>query len=228
MRRLREGLIERALAAFAPAAVEAHLFGSVARGEDDALSDVDIWFTFEDGNIEKAVAGRMEAYARLGEIILLHEMQNNFPLGGIQTAIIYKIEGELVRVDFYLCPLSSARVLPGSKVLFAEREVPVGEIVPETKRTPRDLSDRITFFISMCFNGVKKAARGDVGFAAFLAGEFAKHQGELPALAAVRMDASFGALRSALAELELVSDATQRRAVGEVRAFAAKIEVGAS
>jgi len=119
---------------FKDEALEIHTFGSTARGTNDALSDIDIWVTFEDDKIQKAIEDRMAAYSKFGEIVLSHELQNNFPLDGIQTAIIYKIEGELVRVDFYLCPFSSARVFPGSKTLFEKRKVETGDMIPRPKK----------------------------------------------------------------------------------------------
>ncbi|MFZ2763746.1 MAG: nucleotidyltransferase domain-containing protein [Minisyncoccia bacterium] len=209
---------------FRDKAIEAHLFGSMARGTNDALSDIDIWLTFEDEEIDQVLVDRFATYEQFGEIILWHEMQNNFPLDGIQTAIIYKINDGLVRVDFYLCPFSSSRVLPDSKILFERKKVEVGSIIPETKRTPRDLSDRITFFISMCFNGIKYVVRNDPKFVNFLIGEFKKYQKELPQLASIPNESSFGTLRMALEVLDTVSNQEQKKAISEINQFMTKVE----
>lgn len=205
-------------------AIEAHIFGSMARGTNDALSDIDIWITFENEQIQKAIEYRMASYAKLGEIILLHEMQNNFPLDGIQTAIIYKIDGELVRVDYYLCPLSSSRVLPCSKILFEKKKVEIGDIVPETKRTPRDFSDRINFFISMCFNSIKKVVRGDSKFIDFLASEFQKYEKEIPEFTKLPKESSFETIRKSLAILDTVSNSEQKMAIAEINKFLTRVE----
>lgn len=172
MKSICERTIHNIVDFFKDDAIEAHVFGSIARGTNDALSDIDVWITFEDDKIQKVIEDRTSSYAKFGEIILLHELQNNFPLNGIQTAIIYKIDGELIRVDFYLCPFSSSRVLPDSKILFERKPIEVGSIIPETKMTPRDIYGRVTFFISMCFNGIKKVARKDVAFIELLLNEF--------------------------------------------------------
>ncbi len=205
-------------------AVGAYVFGSIARGENDALSDIDIWITFEDSKIQEAIAHRMTYYSQFGEIVLLHEMQNNFPLDGIQTAIIYKIDEELMRVDFYLCPFSSSRTLPNSKILFEKKVIDHGQIIPETKRTPRDISDRITFFISMAFNCIKKVVRKDQKFVDFIFGEIAKYEKEIPELSKVPKEASFEMIRELLVALGTVSNQDQKKAIEEISRFLAKVD----
>lgn len=209
---------------FKDEAIEAHVFGSIARGTNDALSDIDIWITFEDDEIQKAIEDRTSSYAKFGEIILLHELQNNFPLNGIQTAIIYKIDDELIRVDYYLCPFSSSRVLPDSKILFEKKTIEVGNIIPETKITPRDISDRITFFISMCFNGIKKVVRKDVAFIELLLNEFKKYEKEIPELSTIRKECSFDMIKKSLAILDTISNPEQKLAINEISRFLIKVE----
>lgn len=205
-------------------AIEAHVFGSIARGTNDAFSDIDIWITYEDNKIKKIIEERLRFYEKFGQIVLLHEMQNNFPLNGIQTAIIYKIEGELIRVDFYLCPLSSSRIMPNSKILFEHQKVERGEIIYETKRTPRDLSDRITFLISICFNSIKKVVRGDSIFVDFLTSEFNKYEKEIPELATIPREPTFNMIRKALTVLNIVSNSEQKIAIIEINSFLSKVE----
>ncbi len=209
---------------FKDTAIEAHTFGSMARGTHDALSDINIWFTFEDEKMAQVLENRFDTYAKVGEIVLWHEMQNNFPLDGVQTAIIYKIEGELIRVDYYFCPFTNSRILPDSKIIFEKKTVPVGAIIPETKRTPRDLSDRITFFLCMCFNGIKKVVRRDESFIPFLTIEFQKSEKDIPALATVPKESHFNTIRAALDVLDMVSNQEQKNAIHEISAFLTKVE----
>ena len=209
---------------FRDEAVEIHVFGSTARGTNDAFSDIDIWITFDDDKIQKAVEDRMASYLKFGEIVLMHELQNNCPLNGIQTAIIYKIDGELVRVDFYLCPFSSSRVFPGSKVLFEKRKVESGNMIPETKRTKRDLSDRITFMISMCFNGIKKVARGDTSYVDFITREFQKYEKDIPRAFNLPKELSFDIVRKALEILNNISNQEQKNAIIEINKFLTRVQ----
>jgi len=224
MKNIQEKLVNDIVGLFKDEAVEAHLFGSMARGTNDALSDIDIWFTFEDSDIERILENRFEKYSQIGEIVLSNEMQNSFPLDGVQTAVLYKIDDELIRVDYYLCPLSSSRVLPDSKILFEKKKVEVGEIIPETKRTPRDLSDRVSFFISMCFVGIKKVVRKDEVFIDFLIEEFKKYEKEIPDLADIPKEMSFDTLKKALAILDTVSNPEQKNAIVEINKFLTKVE----
>ena len=225
MKGIRSKVLNDIVLLFKDHALEAHIFGSIARGADDALSDIDIWITFDDEKIKKIIEERMSSYATFGEIILLHEMQNNFPLDGIQTAIIYKIDGELIRVDFYLCPFSSSRMVPDSEVLFEKKKIEIGTIISETKRTSRDLSDRITFFLSMCFNGIKKIMRGDKTFTDFLISEFQKYEKEIPELSDIPKEPTFDTLRKTLMVLNTVSNPEQQVAVSEINKFMKKVEL---
>jgi predicted nucleotidyltransferase len=224
MRSICEKKVEDIAAFFKDEAIEAHIFGSIAQGTNDALSDIDIWITFKDEKIQRAIEGRMDAYEGFGQIVLLHEMQNNFPMNGIQTAIIYKIDGELIRVDFYLCPLSSSRVVSDSKILFEKTKVKTGNIIPEIKRVPRDLSDRITFLISMCFNGIKKVVRKDATFIDFIISEFQKYEKEIPELSCVPKELSFEMIRKSLIILGAVSNSQQKAAVTEISTFLTRVE----
>lgn len=44
----REEILKKLGNLFIDSAIEAHVFGSVARGDADFYSDIDIWFTFKD------------------------------------------------------------------------------------------------------------------------------------------------------------------------------------
>ncbi len=223
MRKIQARLVEDISRSFSAKAVEAHVFGSIAKGTNDSLSDVDIWITFKDEEIEDVLKNRFSTYSLVGEVVLSHELQNNFPLGGIQTAIIYKVEGDLVRVDYYLCPLSTSRIFPDSMILFKKADVPIGNIIPETKRTARGKEDRITFFISMCFVAIKKIARGEQAFIDFLLEEFKKYQTDFPKLVMPR-DLNFVIIKKTLKILEEYSDETQKKAIYEINRFMTKVD----
>lgn len=224
MKGICEKMVEDITAFFKDKAVEAHLTGSMGKGTNDALSDVDIWITFADDKAEQAIADRMAAYEQFGHIVQLHEMSQNAPLNGVQTGILYKIDGEIVRVDFCLCPLSSARVAPGSKVLFENEKVEVGDMIYDTKRIPKGLSHRITFFISLCFVGIKKVVRGDNNFIDFLNSEFKKYEKEFPELAAVSGEVGFDMLKKSLSVLDSLSNPEQKTAISEIGEFLTKVE----
>ncbi len=231
MKGLCEKIANDIIEVFKDDAVEAHLLGSIARGTNDALSDIDIWFTFEDSDISRVLEERFDRYKTIGEIVLLGEMQHSFPLDGIHTGVLYKIDGELIRVDYYLCPFSSSRVMPDAKILFETKKVESGEMIPETKRIQKDpaekMSGRITFLISMCFIGIKKIVRGDEAFIPFLTGEFQKSENDIPVLKGLPTESNFDTLRKALEALGTVSNSEQKNAIVEIRQFLDRVEANA-
>ncbi len=224
MKTIREELLKNISDHFNDTAIEAHIFGSLAQGTDDALSDIDIWITFEDTDIEKAIKNRKEAYSKFGSIILLHEGQNNFPLNGIQSSVIYEIDNELITVDYYLCPFSSSRVIQGSKILFEKKPIQIGEIIPETKRTTRDISDRVTFLIGMCFIAIKKTVRGNKEFIDFLVVEFKKNEKDFPSFSTIPKEYNFETMRKMLITLNKVSNDEQGFAIEKIKLFLSRVE----
>lgn len=205
-------------------AVECHVFGSIAEDRNDVLSDVDIWITFKDNKIQEVLENRMNVYAKFGEIILLHEMQNNFPLDGVQTAILYKINSEIVRVDYYLCPKSSSRILPNSKIIFDQVGIQEGDIIPETKSAPRDFSDSVTFLISMCFNTIKNIIRNKPEGIDFLLNEFKKkYEDKLDKDYKIASNNDFETIYLVLDALVDNSNGVQIKAIEEIRVFMERV-----
>ena len=224
MKRIRSNLVESISNHYKElGAIECHVFGSIAKNKEDAFSDIDIWVTFKDTYIENAIDRRLESYTGFGKIVLLHEMQNNYPLNGIQSAVLYEIEGELVRVDYYLCPQSTSTIMPGSKVLFDIEGIKEGDIIPETKRSPRDFSDSVTFLILTCFNSIKciirKTDRID-----FILDEFRKkYEEKLDKNYNLPQENNFNTIDLMLRALEENSDKEQIDAIREIKLFASKV-----
>lgn len=139
-------------------AVEAHLFGSLARGDADAYSDVDIWYIFKDEDYGAVYDNRFAYYARLGTVIHFCEPPQNAPNGGLHTALLVQINDTITVVDVYLCRLSTAFITPESKKLFGV-ELPIGTAGFNTQKVQVNETYRIDFFIGFVFNTIKKIAR---------------------------------------------------------------------
>ena len=155
----RERILKKLETIFANKAIEAHIFGSIARQQTDAFSDIDIWFTFKDEDYNEVLKRRFEYYELLGEIIHSCEAPQNAPNGGVYTALLIQSQGLITVVDMYLCPLSTAYIINEGKKLF-------GIDLPKTDNpgfNPQkvQLHDgyRIDFFICFIFNTIKKIAR---------------------------------------------------------------------
>ena len=146
---------------FEPIAVEGHIFGSIARGDTDVFSDIDIWLVFKDEDMADVLEKRLEYYAEVGEIVHVVEPPQNSPVNGIQSAVLYKTKVGLFIVDYSLCPQSTAYVTKESKKLFGI-DLPLGEAGFNPQKVTVTDEYRIDFFISFIFNGIKKLVRNDV------------------------------------------------------------------
>jgi predicted nucleotidyltransferase len=152
----RESVLVKIQDIFKTEALEAHVFGSVARNEADVYSDLDIWFTFSDENFEQVKQQRFEYYKQIGEVLNICEPPQNAPLGGICSALLIKFNEVVLVIDIYLCPISTSFITKESKKLFGIN-LPSGEISGYNPQKIQVSDDyRINFFIGFVFNTIKK------------------------------------------------------------------------
>ena len=153
---------------FKDIAIEGHIFGSIARGDADVFSDIDIWLIFKDEDMSNVLEKRFEYYAEAGEVVHVVEPPQNSPLNGVQSAVLYKTKAGLLVVDYSLCPLSTAFITKESKKLFGVA-LPIGEAGFNPQKVTVPESYRIDFFTGFIFNGIKKVVRKDIkGFSNIL------------------------------------------------------------
>lgn len=156
----QEDIFEKLKKLFKDKAVEAHVFGSVARGDADAYSDIDIWFTFNDGDFKEIYEKRFEYYQLIGDIVHICEAPQNAPIGGVHTAILVRTNEGLLIIDVSLCPLSTSYITKEGKTLFGA-DLPKGAIGYNPKKVQVDKNYRLDFFICFIFNAIKKIARNE-------------------------------------------------------------------
>lgn len=154
----RNNLIEKLEGLFKNKSVEAHIFGSVARGDADAYSDIDIWFTFDDADYKYVYENRFEYYNQIGNIIHHCEAPQNAPIDGVHTALLVEEGDNIVVVDVYLCPFSTAYITDDGKKIFGI-DLPKGMIGYNPNKKKVDENYRIDFFTGFIFNSIKKLAR---------------------------------------------------------------------
>ncbi len=206
-------------------ALEGHIFGSLNKGNSDALSDIDIWLTFKDEDINQVIDGRFDLYNKFGKVVMFHEAQQNFPLNGVYSLIIYETPLGLLQIDYYLCPLSSSRIIPDSTVLFEKVSVQRGEMLQDPKRVKRPFNNKVSFVICMCFVGIKKVVRKDKAFIDFLVSEYsdikARMFTELPTVSHTN---SSETIKEILANLNRVATPEQQKGIKKIREFMEKVD----
>ncbi len=158
----------------------AWLSGSMARDDDDALSDVDLHIVVADDAAATlcarpwelagyTAAERAALFTRFGQPAIIHENQHNAPPGGSWTCVIYT---SLLTVDWVLEPQSTATRSPDTRLLFDASGIPLQSPTPlsPAQRAAR-ASERAAFFWMMMSIVVKRLLRDDtVGVNHMLAG----------------------------------------------------------
>jgi len=170
----RDALLKRTVAILEVEGASAvHLFGSLARGDADALSDIDLWITVPDDEIARWVDRRFEIFNDIAEVVIYHEAPRNRPLGGSYTLVIHRLGDALIQTDYYFAPESTSVILPEAHHLSGNQSLPRGSWLLDTHaEAAEDFHERIDFLIFMSFIGIKKAFRGDRAFLGFLDREF--------------------------------------------------------
>jgi predicted nucleotidyltransferase len=101
------------------------LFGSLGRGEQDALSDIDIWVVMEDARIQDLVNHPTNFISQFGRPLLRLEAPQNAPLGGVYRMACYDAPAGPHIIDWYWQPASLAFIPADVKVLFDRILLPV-------------------------------------------------------------------------------------------------------
>jgi len=150
--------------------VAAWLFGSLGRGEEDDLSDIDVWIVVRDEDCESVVADRQNFVAQIGEpVIRLEARQNAPPYGGYLLAQYAHEEG-LQQVDWYWQPQSYAKIPSNVRLLFDRANLPHSGLPPLVYQSEpdtaeyrlREAQNNATFFWSMASITAKYIARRDL------------------------------------------------------------------
>ena len=219
--KIREDKLKLIKKTFETKAIEGHLFGSMARGDTDTFSDIDVWLIFKDEEIKEVLENRFTYYEKIGEIIHTIEAPQNSPINGIQTSVLYKTEAGLLFVDYSLCPFSTAFITKENKNLFGEIQLPLGEAGFNPQKVTVSETYRIDFFIGFIFNGIKKIIRKNKeGFDhtlkeyEYLSSRYGMDVRELSS-----KEFNFETLKEIIVNIEKVSTEKQKQALKEISLF---------
>lgn len=221
----RNEIFEKIKKVFSDKAIESHLFGSLARGEDDPYSDIDIWFTFKNEDIKKILSGRLKLYSQVGEIINICEPPQNAPINGVHTSIVYKTKGGYVMVDFYLCPLSTSHKTLESKKIFGI-DLPIREMEFNTKKVKVTESYRIDFLIIFIVVAVKNLIRHKENFLERLYDEYSYLEDRygLKTEPLLSKQNNFESLKELINKVKKISNKKQQNALYIVEDFIEKVK----
>ncbi len=224
--RTREQALTNAQKFFQDKAIEAHAFGSVARRDSDPYSDLDVWFTFKDTDIEDVLEKRLNYYSQIGEIIHVCEPPQNSPVNGIHSFVLYKTYAGLLQVDFYLCPESSSFVTEDSKKLFGNIKLPIGKLGLNPQKISVPDSYRIDFIITFIFIAIKNLKRNDDNSLHQLLSEY-KNLSERYSITVEPMtdkENSFATLRQIITNVAKVADTKQQVVLTKISEFIDQVE----
>ncbi|MDE2815445.1 MAG: nucleotidyltransferase domain-containing protein [Chloroflexota bacterium] len=174
----------------------AWLTGSVARGEDDALSDLDVYIVVADKAIDDFADHRRIHAARPARPILLMDNLSNAPVGGAYLLALYEGEAGPQHVDWFWQAKSTAHRPDDAKILFDRAGLPVmpgaqwrgifhrssGPPLGPKPPLADVLTHKIAFFWAMTFIAAKYIARRDSETAARMTGVVSRTLTEAAAL----------------------------------------------
>ncbi len=146
----------------------AWLFGSLGRGDEDDLSDSDVWVVVADEHLGAIVTERREYVAQAGSPLLLVEAPQNAPTGGAYLMAIYEGKAGPHLVDWYWQARSDAPEVPRQTRLIVNRAQAAasgsarrdGATGPSSEQDPLEsIANAISFFWAMLLIVAKYAAR---------------------------------------------------------------------
>lgn len=153
----RENKLNNIKDIFKNIALEGHVLGSVARGDSDPYSDLDVWLTFKDEDFSSVMENRIDLFNKIGQVISVIEPHQNAPINGIFSAVLFRTSNQLLNVDFYFCPQSTAFTTDESKQIFGDESLlPIGKLGlnPQSKTVTKEY--RIDFCTSFLMTSIKK------------------------------------------------------------------------
>lgn len=146
----------------------AWLFGSLGRGDEDDLSDLDVWVVVADEHLGIIAAQRRHYVTQASSLLLLVEAPQNAPAGGAYLMAMYEGKAGPHLVDWYWQAQSDAPVIPRQTRLLFNRagSAPMGLTRSERgveasseQDALESIANAISFFWAMLLITAKYAAR---------------------------------------------------------------------
>lgn len=144
--------------------VAIHQFGSGSKGFKDEFSDIDIWITVDDEQIDKVLADLHHLFKQIAPVLVKHHSKSWSPVGGSANSIIHETKEGLFIVDYYISRLSETVIKEDSVVIYGDDSLKRGEwrinmVEGNNARGTHTLKKDVDLFINLIFISVKKIAR---------------------------------------------------------------------
>ncbi len=228
-RQLLEKIVET-FESFEPVAI--HQFGSGTKGFNDEFSDIDIWITFQDDEIESILQEISSIFKRIAPVIIRHYSKSWSPVGGSANSVIHETEYGLFVVDYYISKLSETVIKNDSAVLYGDDSLERGEWrlnkdVDENIHDSHTLRKDVNLLIDLIFISIKGIVRkweDDAFIRTLNKVHTAFREKYDQSMKRRRISLSFKSHKRLLSDLYKISDKTQKRAINKIRKYIHQIE----
>lgn len=230
----RKQLLEKIINTFKslnPVAI--HQFGSGTKGFKDEFSDIDIWVTFKDAEIETVLEKLSKIFKDISPVLVRHHSKSWSPVGGSANSIIHDTEFGLFSVDYYISKFSETIIKKDSIVLFGDDSLKRGEW-KLNKQGNKDIHDShtlkkdINLLLDLIFISVKGIVRKweNDDFTNTLKSVhrlFRKGYGEK--IKRRQISLNFKTDERLLSDLYRISNKGQRRAIHKIRKYIKQVSL---
>lgn len=206
--------------------VAAWLTGSFGKDDTDEVSDLDLTAVVSNSCSDqlcvrpeiitaRAPQVRLDLFSQFGKIGFAYENNNNAPIGGTATNVMYLPSG--ARVDWVLVPEGTAQLPENIKLLFSHVNVPpMPKAIPASReQRAKEATEMVGFFWLMATVVAKYLIRDDAVFVTSwleqLTGLIAAIEGRIAGVHDQYHRGSFTSLRStSIEQLQQLQDLCKR------------------
>lgn len=221
---VREDLFKETQEVFKDVAIEGHVFGSIGRGDTDAYSDIDLWFTFKDEDFKTVYDNRFDYYARIGNVLNVCEAPQNAPVNGVFSSLLVQTGDCVTVIDIYLCPFSTSATIEEAKKLFGI-DLPLGALKLNPQKVAVNENYRIDFFSRFIFGSIKNILRKEANPLEGLIREYNYlHKNyNIPVEPIENITPNLNGLEQVIKNTEKVANEKQKNVLIVIRDFARKV-----
>lgn len=230
----REELLQKIIYTFKilnPTAI--HQFGSGTKGFRDEFSDIDIWVTFRDNEIEKSLKKLNKIFNGIAPVLVRHHSKSWSPVGGSANSIIHDTKFGLFIVDYYISKFSETVIKKDFVLLFGNNSsLKIGEwrLNKEVNKNIHDLhtlEKDINLLLNLIFISIKGIVRkwendDFVNTLKIVHKRFREKHGKN--MKRRRISLNFKVVYRLLIDLYPLANKDQRKAIFKIRDYANKVD----